>query len=116
MIRYSILRVLVFFGCLSVLWLLGLRSPDQSALLLLGAALLSLPVSYVVLRPFREDYSRQIAERLEARRAATERRVSDEDVEDAAIERNRGAGAAGSTRPGPAVEADGSTDSRDDFR
>ncbi len=131
MIRYSLLRVLIFFGCLGLLWLVGLRSPNQAALLFLGAALLSLPVSYVVLRPFREDYSRQIAERVEARRLAKEGRVSDEDIEDAEIAGEplpgrsaRGAGvppeAAGRSgrapRPGPVVEPEGPGDPRDDFR
>ena len=100
MIRYSLLRVLVFLGCLALLWLVGLRSQSQAALLFLGAALVSLPVSYVVLRPFREDYSRQIAERVQARRAAKEGRVSDEDVEDAEI-------AGGSVTAGLRIGADG---------
>ena len=67
MVRYTLLRTLVFFGCLLILWLAGLRSRDQLFLLVAGAALISMVVSYFVLRPFREDYSRQIAEKLEHR-------------------------------------------------
>ena len=84
MVRYSLLRLLIFFGCVGLLWLLGLRSAEQGLMLVVGAALLSMVISYVVLRPFREDYSAQIAERLQAR---SERRrqtgPTDEDIEDA---------------------------------
>ncbi|HYN28271.1 MAG TPA: DUF4229 domain-containing protein [Dermatophilaceae bacterium] len=82
MLRYSVLRLLVFLGCLSLLWLVGLRDRDEAFVLVVGAALLSMAVSYVVLRPFREDYSRQIAERLEARVAAKRAGTSDERAED----------------------------------
>ena len=88
MVRYSLLRALVFFGLLALLWLVGLRSPDERVLLLLGAALLSMPVSYFALRPFREDYSAQLAARIEARRARRqgEHRISDEEIEDRAVD------------------------------
>ena len=60
MLRYSVLRLMIFFGCLVPLWLLGLRDQsEQLVLLVVGAALLSMLVSYFVLRRFREDYSRQ---------------------------------------------------------
>ena len=65
MVRYSVLRLLIFFGVLAALWLLGLRGPDQQLLLLVLAAAISMAISVVVLRPFREDYSRQLAQRLE---------------------------------------------------
>ena len=51
MVRYTLLRTLVFFGCLLILWLAGLRSRDQLFLLVAGAALISMVVSYFVLRP-----------------------------------------------------------------
>jgi flagellar biosynthesis/type III secretory pathway M-ring protein FliF/YscJ len=86
MVRYTLLRILVFFGCLALLWLLGLRSSEMRVVLVVAAALLSMAVSYVVLRPFREDYSRQIAERVEARRAARVQRPTDEQVEDASLD------------------------------
>lgn len=87
MLRYSVLRLLIFFGCLGLLWLLGLRDRDEQVLLVIGAALLSLAISWVVLKPFREDYSRAVAERLEARKAGRggvgDRR--DEAAEDAEV-------------------------------
>ena len=83
MVRYSVLRLLIFFGCLGLLWLLGLRSRDQQLILLMGAALLSLAISYFALRPFREQYSRELVERLERRRAARAAIVDDAQAEDA---------------------------------
>jgi len=83
MIRYTLLRILIFFGALALLWLVGLRSADTRIFLVVGAAVLSMVVSYVVLRPFREDYSRQIAERVDARRAARTHKPTDEQAEDA---------------------------------
>ena len=86
MLRYSVLRLLLFFGVLSVLWLLGLRDEDEQVWLLVLAALISMVISIVVLRPFREDYSRQLAERLERRAQAKAQRAArgtDEQAEDA---------------------------------
>ena len=91
MLRYTLLRFLVFFGCLAVLWLLGLRDEEDMLLLVAGAAVLSALISFVVLRRFREDYSAQLATRLEERSAArrdrASRRPTDEDAEDAEIAR-----------------------------
>lgn len=91
MLRYTLLRFLVFFGCLAVLWLVGLRDEEDMLLLVAGAALLSAVISYVALRRFREDYSAQLATRLEeraaAKRARASRRPSDEAVEDAEVAR-----------------------------
>jgi Protein of unknown function (DUF4229) len=81
-VRYSILRLLIFFGCLGLLWLLGLRDRSEQLILLLGAALLSMAISFVVLRPYRQEYSRELAQRLERRQAAKTRVVSDEEAED----------------------------------
>ncbi len=117
MLRYTLLRVLVFFAALAVLWLLGLRSRDDLLLLVVGAALLSAVVSFVALRRFREDTSAQIAERLEhraeARRARAAEVAGDEAVEDAEVEQRRAA------PPPPAdAPADGSrpVDDDGDFR
>ncbi len=87
MIRYTLLRVLIFFGCLALLWLIGLRSAEMRLFLVVGAAILSMGVSYVALRPFREDYSAQIADRVQARRAKRDGPGADEEAEDAEIER-----------------------------
>jgi hypothetical protein len=91
-VRYTVLRLLVFLGCLALLWLLGLRGEDDVLLLVVGAALLSAVLSYVGLRRFREDYSAQLAGRIERRsrhrweQAAAGSR--DEDAEDAETARD----------------------------
>jgi len=69
-LRYSLLRLLVFLGCVSLLWLLGLRGREDLLLLVVGAALLSAVISYFALRRFREDYSAQLAQKIEHRSAA----------------------------------------------
>ena len=87
MVRYTLLRLLVFFGCLALLWVLGLRSRDEEVWLVAGAAILSLLVSFVVLRPFRNEASESIQRRVDARREAMERRASATGVgQDAAAE------------------------------
>ncbi len=89
MLRYTVLRILVFIGCLLALWLAGLRGPENALLLVAGAAVLSAAISYFALRRVREDYSAQVAERLERRSAAKRTRSdgspTDEAAEDAEI-------------------------------
>lgn len=91
MVRYSLLRLMIFFGVLAALWLLGLRDRDEQLLLLVLSALISMAISFVVLKRFREDYSRQIAERLQ-RRAEGRHGAggADEQAEDAEAEGPRG--------------------------
>ncbi len=91
MVRYTLLRVLVFFGCLTLLWLVGLRSKEEQVPLVVGAALLSLAISYFVLRPFREQASASLAARVDARRAKAQAGAGsaagrDESSEDAEID------------------------------
>ncbi|MGL4744358.1 MAG: DUF4229 domain-containing protein [Dermatophilaceae bacterium] len=87
MVRYTVLRLMVFFACLALLWLVGLREEDDVVLLVVGAALLSAVISFVGLRRFREDYSTQLAGRLERRSEQRRERAAgrprDEDAEDA---------------------------------
>ncbi len=94
MLRYSVLRLLVFLGCVSLLWLLGLRDRAQLPYLILGAALLSAAISFFALRRFREDYSAQLATKLEARSAAKKgavpTRSADEEAEDAEVAGDEG--------------------------
>ncbi|HIZ97761.1 MAG TPA: DUF4229 domain-containing protein [Candidatus Janibacter merdipullorum] len=85
MIRYSLLRFMIFFGCLALFWLLGLRSTNELPWLAVIAAISSMVISAIVLKPFRA----QMIHDLEDRRAAkAERRAartdSDEAVEDRA--------------------------------
>ncbi len=69
MLRYSVLRLLVFFGVAGALWLLGLRDTDEMIVLLLLAGVVSLVISAVVLKPFRDQASDEIARKVEQRRA-----------------------------------------------
>ena len=89
MLRYSLLRLLIFLGCVSLLWLVGLRGRDELLLLVVLAALLSAVISYFGLRRFRDDYSAQLAQKLEqrsaAKQAARPTRSVDEVDEDAEV-------------------------------
>jgi hypothetical protein len=89
MLRYSLLRLLTFFGVLSLLWLVGLRDRDQQWMLLVLSALISMVLSYFVLARFREESTRQLADAVERRAAAKQARLgeSDEAHEDAEDER-----------------------------
>jgi hypothetical protein len=82
MARYSVLRLMIFFGLLCALWLLGLRT----WLLLVTSALGSMAVSYFVLQGPRAQFSASIANRVDARARRAELahvRDTDEYVEDA---------------------------------
>lgn len=87
MARYTLLRLLIFFGFLCALWLAGLREVSEQWWLLGLAALGSTVVSYFVLRGPRAEFSAKIARRVDeragrgesARTAATDE--SAEDVE-----------------------------------
>lgn len=97
MVRYSIVRLLVFFGCLAALWLLGLRSHDQLPWLVVIAALLSMLISWFALRPMREQATRRLAERVEGRHKFDDEhggshKVTDEDIEDAEDQGDSGSG------------------------
>lgn len=88
MIRYTLLRFLIFFGCLALFWLLGLRDTNELPWLAVLAAIASMVISAFVLKPFRADMIRQIEERRAAKaekRAA--RTDTDEAVEDRAQDR-----------------------------
>jgi hypothetical protein len=63
-LRYSVLRMLLFFGCLLILWLVGLRDP---AWLLVVTALASVTLSYFLLRGPREQLARGLADRVAGR-------------------------------------------------
>ena len=90
MLRYSLLRLLIFFGVLSLLWLLGLRDRDEQWQLLVLGALISMVLSYFVLARFREESTQRISAAIERRAAAKQARSgqSDEAREDAEDERS----------------------------
>jgi hypothetical protein len=88
MLRYTLLRLLVFLGCVAALWLAGLRGEEDLLLLVAGAALLSAVISYFALRRFREEYSAQLAAKIDQRAAAKQSHPApgtDEDAEDAEV-------------------------------
>ena len=65
MLRYSVLRLLIFFGFLFFFWLIGLR--DNVVLLMGASAIASAALSYILLRGMRDDMTAKFAERYEAR-------------------------------------------------
>lgn len=67
MARYSVLRLMIFFGLLCALWLLGLRDPSQRWWLLGLSAVGSMVVSFFVLREPRAQFSASIVHRLDDR-------------------------------------------------
>lgn len=91
MVRYTLLRLLIFFGCMALLWLIGLRDKEEALTLVALAALLSMVISYFALKPMRQAYSAEIAEKLEARveRKRVKHGPTDEDAEDAEDESYR---------------------------
>ena len=91
MARYTVLRLLIFFGFVLLFWLIGLR--DNPVLLLAASAIASAALSYVLLRGMRDEMTAKLVERHEARLAAKSQVGRDEADEDAEI--------AGQPAPGP---------------
>ncbi len=83
MARYSVLRLLMFFGFLCALWLLGLRDESQRWWLLGLSALGSAVLSYFVLQGPRAQLSAKIARRVDERAQRIEKTHKDEIDEDA---------------------------------
>lgn len=70
MVRYTLLRFLIFFACLFLVWGLGaIWAPmrEDKILMLLIAAVLSVLVSYAFLKSMRDQIAYGVAERVEAR-------------------------------------------------
>lgn len=94
MIRYTLLRALIFFVCFILFYLLGLRGEENLLFLVLAAALSSMVISYFLLRPMREQFSQQIAHKIDERTAAKREERSrqvprggtDESAEDAEVD------------------------------
>jgi C4-dicarboxylate-specific signal transduction histidine kinase len=91
MARYTVLRLMIFFGLLCALWLLGLRDVSQRWWLLGLSAVGSVVVSYFVLQGPRAQFSASIARRVDERarraeQAGTDR--TDEIAEDAEAEQD----------------------------
>ncbi|MBE3073507.1 MAG: DUF4229 domain-containing protein [Actinobacteria bacterium] len=88
MARYSVLRIMIFFGFICALWLLGLRDPSQRWWLLGISALGSAVVSYFVLQGPRAQLSAKIAQRVDERARRIEQSRKDEIDEDAEAEQS----------------------------
>lgn len=94
MLRYSLLRLLIFFACLLVFWLLGLRGETNVPYLVVAAALTSMVISYFALARMRNQFSDQVAHRIEERTKVKrakqvdreEKGETDEAAEDAKVE------------------------------
>ena len=82
MARYSVLRLLIFFGFLCALWLLGLQDASERWWLLGLSALGSAVVSYFVLQGPRGQLSANIARRVDERARRLEQSHTDETDED----------------------------------
>lgn len=88
MVRYLILRTLIFVGCLAATWLLGLRDSNEQLLAVVIAAVASMIISAFVLKPFRQKASAAIAQRVDERVERKRETTIDELAEDA--EQDRG--------------------------
>ena len=87
MVRYSLLRILIFFGFVFLFWLIGLRNNPW---LLIGAsAIASAAASYILLRGMRDEITAKLVERHEAKLEANQGvdPASDEFAEDLEDER-----------------------------
>ncbi|MER7401664.1 DUF4229 domain-containing protein [Streptomyces sp. NPDC000070] len=89
MLRYTLMRLGIFAGCLVVVWGLvysglaprGLGASNGLWIVTL-ALLISAPISFVVLRKERDRASVQVAQRVDRMKANLEASRSQEDVAD----------------------------------
>jgi hypothetical protein len=84
MLRYTVLRLLIFFGFTLLFWLVGLR--HSPLVLIVLAALASSVTSYALLRGMRDEMTAKLVARHEARVAARDSRSEDELAEDSEAE------------------------------
>ncbi|MER6088291.1 DUF4229 domain-containing protein [Streptomyces bluensis] len=91
MLRYTLMRLGIFVGCLVVVWGLvysglaprGLGASNGMWVILL-ALVISAPISFVVLRKERDRASEQIVQRVDRVKANLDANRSQEDVVDEA--------------------------------
>ncbi|GAB2876473.1 DUF4229 domain-containing protein [Streptomyces deserti] len=89
MLRYTLMRLGIFVGCLVVVWGLvyagvfprGLGSSNGMWIILLSLVI-SAPISFVVLRKERDRASMQIVQKVDRVKANLEANRSQEDVAD----------------------------------
>ncbi|MFI9270766.1 DUF4229 domain-containing protein [Kitasatospora sp. NPDC052896] len=97
-LRYTSLRASIFLGCLLITTLLGhfgiipVTGTTGFVFLVLLAALVSAPVSYVVLSKQRDEMSEQIVNKVSGMKSRTAQRIAEQNAEeDAADEAARAA-------------------------
>lgn len=86
LLKYSVMRLALFVAAMGLLYVIGVKALLPN---LLTAGVISLLLSYVLLRRPREELSQQIAGRVEARLKDPERRsrvAEDAEIEDAAVD------------------------------
>jgi hypothetical protein len=89
MLRYTVLRLLIFFGFLVFFWLIGL---GENKVLLLGlAAVASAIASYALLRGMRDELTAKLMDRHEAKLRARDAAggTTDEAAEDREADADR---------------------------
>jgi hypothetical protein len=89
LLKYSVMRLALFVAAMALLYVIGIQALLPN---LLGAGVISLLLSYLLLRRPREELSQQIAGRVEARLKDPERKsriAEDAEIEDAAAEELR---------------------------
>ncbi|KJK35512.1 membrane protein [Streptomyces variegatus] len=89
MLRYTLMRLGIFVGCLVVVWgavysgIAPRGLGDSNGLwVVLLALLISAPISFVVLRKERDRASVQVAQRVDRMKATMDANRSQEDVAD----------------------------------
>ena len=87
--RYSVLRVLLFLGCLLVFSLVKQATGMPTVAMVVLAAVTSLALSLVLLRGPREEMAARMADRIGNRLPPEPAPDSDEAIEDAADEARR---------------------------
>lgn len=87
--RYSVLRILLFLGCLLVFSLVKQATGMPTVAMVVLAAVSSLALSLVVLRGPREQMAARMADRIGNRLPPVPAPDSDEAIEDAADEARR---------------------------
>jgi hypothetical protein len=81
--RYTVLRLLLFLGCLLVFFLVKDVTGIPTVAVVVLAAVSSLALSLVVLKGPREELAARMAQRIDSRLPARPAEGSDEAVEDA---------------------------------
>ncbi|MFF1903881.1 DUF4229 domain-containing protein [Kitasatospora sp. NPDC058218] len=91
-LRYTSMRVSIFLGCLLVALLLGhfqvipVKGQTGAIFLFLVAAVVSAPLSYVLLSRQRDEMSAQISGKVDGVRSRTAERIASQNAEEDAAD------------------------------